>query len=338
MTSHEHVLEGLDGTNPLAFLAALGTLAAVDAAAPGARLSWRNLGRWRPVLSCALDGPALLEALTADLRTWDGDPAVGLTYPKTSASDDSEAKRPSKRAKNGAGDGKVARDLKPPPARFREYLRGLRAHAGQGGPRPFLSPARRPLDFAAAFGTEVVRDNNQNVKPTALHFTAGQQEFLKAVLALIEGVTAADLTEALFGPWRYDRTLPVMGWDATASRDYALRADDPSKDKKTGVPGADWLSFRGLAFLPVAPIDDELRTTGCGGGWKTGHFTWCLWSPPATIHGVRSLVLLTTPEELPAHERRARGIALVLSSGIRRSDQGGYGSFLPASVRPPPGR
>lgn len=336
---HDHQLDGLDGTNPLAYLAALGALAAADAAAPGARLAWRNLGRWRPVLSTALDRAALVAALAADVRTWDGDPAIGLSYSKRDddGGEADGASPPRKAKKKPGGDEKVARDLKPSPARFRAYLGELLTGAGGDLAAGFLVGRRRPLDYAAAFGSELVTDNNGNVKPTALHFTAGQQEFLKAVLALVEGVTAADLEEALFGPWRYDRQLPVMGWDATASRDYALRADDPSKDKKVGVPGADWLAFRGLAFVPVAPRD-ELVTAGCGGGWKTGHFTWCLWTPALSPHAVRTALVLDRPDQLPAHERRARGLELVLRSGIRRSDQGGYGSFLPADVRPPPRR
>jgi hypothetical protein len=70
----------------------------------------------------------------------------------------------------------------------------------------------------------------------------------------------ADFEEALFGPWLYARALPVLQWDNSQTRDYALRASDPSKEKKLGVPGADWLAFRGLSFL-VAPVRDRI---GCG--------------------------------------------------------------------------
>lgn len=321
------VLTGLDGANPLGFLAALGTLAAIDAHAPGARLAWKNEGRWRPVLSTELAREALIERLVADLRSWDGDPATALAYAKVA--------KPG--SKKDPSDAKVAQDLKPTPAKFREYVQGL--IAGAGDSVAFLRGARRPLDYSSAFGTEIAVDGGGNVKPTHLHFTAGQQEFLKAVLELQDvagGVTAADLDEALFGPWRYERSLPVLGWDSSVSRDYALRADDPSKNKKTGVPGADWLAFRGLAFVPVAPAGDELQTAGCAGGWKSGGtFTWPLWSPPLSVAAIRSVMTLADIAELSAHARRARGIEVVMRSGIRRSDQGGYGSFMPPDVRAP---
>jgi hypothetical protein len=35
---------------------------------------------------------------------------------------------------------------------------------------------------------------------------------------------------------------------------------------------------------------------------------------------------------MPERERRGRGVALVLEARIRRSDQGGYGSFSPAAI------
>ncbi len=326
------VLTGLDGANPLAFLAALGVLAVVDAAAPGSRLSWKNEGRWRPVLTSALGREALLACLVADLRTWDDDPAVALSYEK--AAKDGPKKK--------AAEAKIARDLKPTVTRFRAYLLGLIDAADQATAADgFLRGARRPLDYASAFGTDVAVDGNGNVKPTALHFTTGQQEFLKAVLDLIDpvdGVNAADLEEAVFGPWLYTRELPVLLWDSSSSRDYALRADNPSKNKKTGVPGADWLAFRGLAFVSVAPVGSEIQTAGCSGGRKFGGaFTWALWRGELSVNGVRSLMTLADPADLSAHARRIRGIDVVMRSAIKRSDHG-YGSFLPADVRPPPAK
>lgn len=148
-------------------------------------------------------------------------------------------------------------------------------------------------------------------------------------------VRVEDLEEALFGPWRYERSLPVLQWDNTSARDYALRASDPSKDKKLGVPGADWLAFRGLPFLRVAPVGNRIVTTGCYGEWKTGAFRWPIWTVPLP----RSVVgaVLTSPElfEVDPAVLRARGIEIVLESAIRRSDQGDYGSFAPARMARP---
>ncbi|WP_437876864.1 type I-G CRISPR-associated protein, Cas3-extension family [Sorangium sp. So ce513] len=306
----ELLLTGLDGKNPLAFLAALGVLNALaDRAKDGApepRLVWRTAGTYRPAIVGGPDRGALLDVLAQDLESFRGEPAIErLRYRKD-------------------GDGAEAHDLKPPPSKFAEYLSGL-----------VRDDLRRSLAFAAAFATDVAVDNNGNTKPTALHFTAGQQEFLTMVGELLRGVRVEDLEEALFGPWRYERPLPVLQWDNTSARDYALRASDPSKDKKLGVPGADWLAFRGLPFIRVAPVGDRIVTAGCSGEWKTGTFRWPIWTVPLSRSVVSSV--LTSPEvfEVDPGVLRARGIAIVFESAIRRSDQGGYGSFAPARMARP---
>ncbi len=297
----EHILTGLDGTNPLGFLAALGAL---DVLGGEARLTWRDLDAWRPAILGAASDP--VDAVMDDLATWADEPVIALEYGK---------------AKD---EGRRARDLKPPPGVYRAFLERLVGDAS--------ASTRRSVDFAAAFATDVAVDNGGNTKPTALHFTAGQQEFLDMVRKLAGGVTRDDVRDALYGPWRYERPLPVLQWDATASRDYALRAGDPAKEKKTGVPGADWLAFRGLRFIGVVPRGDRILTTGCSGEWKTGRFRWPLWTVPLGPGTVTSLLRHPTLEAMGEAERRARGIGLVLRSGIRRTEQGGYGSFTPASV------
>ncbi len=295
----EIVLTGLDGANPLGFFAALGVLEVLSDRGAPARLAWRDEGTWRPVIT-GVDGSieTLIEWIDGDRRACIHEPALALEY---------EGKR----------------DLKPRPERFREYLEDLVASAAPD--------RRRGVDWASAFATDVAMDNNGNTKPTALHFTAGNQQFLKMTQELVQSTTREDLQEALVGPWRYERPLPVMGWDSTSDRSYALRASNPATEKKLGVPGADWLALRGLACLPVVPVKTRVLTTGCIGGWKTGQFRWGLWTVPLGRDVVRSTLRLDLAH-MNAGERAARGVGVVFSCGIRRSDQGGYGSFEPASV------
>lgn len=224
--------------------------------------------------------------------------------------------------------GKVSqeRELKPPPGLFRAYLEGLLEKA--------TPTSRLGVDWAASFASDVITDLGGKTKPTALHFAAGSQKFLAMVDQLVDGVTREDLVEALQGPWQYARKMPVLGWDNTISRDYALRASNPSTDKKLGVPGADWLAFRGLAFLAVAPRGAQLHTTGCSGGWKSGRFQWPLWTVPLGCAVVGSL-LRQDVAGMSESERQGRGIGVLFECSIQRSDQGGYGSFSPSRPLPP---
>ena len=199
--------------------------------------------------------------------------------------------------------------------------------------RSALGTKRRSADLAAAFASEIIVDNNGNTKPTAFHFTAGQQTFSKMVTELVNGVEEADFKRALVGPWTRSSKLPSLSWDATATRYYALRATDPSKEKRGSEPGAEWLAFRALPFYPVAPRGKRLVTPGVEGGWKNATFSWPLWTRPCTLPAIRSLLSYKGLGVTSQRERSMRGIAAVLSSDIKRSDQGGYGSFSPSRVR-----
>ncbi len=305
---HSVTLSGLDGSNPLGFLAAIGVLRVLSERtwAETPRMSWQQAGYWVPHLHFVVERDGLLDVLEQDLHwDWATDPALGLKYAK-------------------GGDGKTAWDLKPPPAVFRKFLKRLLDDDSPAG--------RRALRYAAAYAAEGPIDNNGLTKPFALHFTAGQQEFLDMVCGLSQGTTRQDLSEALFGPWTYSRPLPVLAWDSSTTRDYALRASDPSKDKKLGVPGADWLAFRGVAVLRSVAIGDRIATTGCYGGWKSGGFRWPLWTRATTYRTVEALVNSVGLSELGVRERKLRGVACVWQSRIRRSDQGGYGSFAPSEL------
>lgn len=297
----EHRLKGLDGSNPLAFLAACGLLRWLTEEDPEPErgpitLRWERDGAWRPVIGGVAELDAVIARIAADAPRWVDAPAFSLVYDKK---------------------GKQTYDLKPPPDRMRAWLESV-VHDRTGAA------------FASAFGVAEALDNNGNVKPTALHFAAGQQVWLEMARAIGAGVRPADLDEALRGPWRYDGLLPSMSWDATAARDYALRAGNPSKEKRQGVPGADWLALQALPLFPVAAGRGGLATACTGGRWKNGRFRWPIWEAAAGLSAVRRLLLVRDLERWSERERALRGVAAVLACDIRRSDQGGYGSFGPA--------
>jgi hypothetical protein len=209
-----------------------------------------------------------------------------------------------------------------------------------------VANGRAEADLFCGLVAEGAVDGSGKGKPTHLHFTAGQQLFLTMARALVEGVDAEHLREAVQGPWRDDSTLPSMSWDSRGGRPYALRASDPSKIKRSSVPGADLLALLGLAALPVRAVANRytgtlaLETTACDPRWKEGAFRWPLWAVPLSLTVVRSLLSdpalvdvgrrrrrADRPGARPADVLAARGVLRVLEAPIRRTDQGGYGSF-----------
>lgn len=307
------VLSGLDGSNPLGFFAALGALRILDEAAQRKdrerpRLAWLEEGRWRPRLFGAESIEEVIEAIVADVPLWATEPILTFAY-------DSLGRRAEPGTKG------AIRDLKPPPETLRVFLEELAS----------AERRNRSADLLAALATENAVDLKGNVKPTAFHFTAGQQTFLEMVAKLREGLVREHFVEALVGPWRRVSRLPTLKWDASAPREYALRATNPAGkgEKPQGVPGADWLAFLALAFFPIAAYKKRLRTACVTGGWKSATFSWPLWTCPAGLPAVRSLLACWGEGSEPM-ARAARGIAIVFRSRILRSDQGGYGSFSPA--------
>ena len=181
----------------------------------------------------------------------------------------------------------------------------------------------------AAYATETGLDGKgESTKPTALHFTAGQQCFLKQVRLIRAGLLRTDLEEALFGPWKYARELPNLRWDVLGERLHALRATSPSSDKALGVPGADWLAFQALPFFPVMPQARGIQTTAAPGRGKEFRFEWALWTAPLPLDVARSVIACDW-KSTSLYERSRRGVAMVLGASIRRNDKG-YGNFAAA--------
>lgn len=291
-------LPALEGTNPLGFFAALGVVDALTTADSNPTLRWTDELVPHAVISGSGDLESVLDLLDRDRAKWNE--SILLNFPESSPLPDVKP------------DAKVLR------AWFDAVSRQI--------------DSRADSDRLCAILAEGALDGNGKAKPTHLHFTAGQQQFLEMVRTLISEVDQERLKEAICGPWRYDSPLPSLSWDARGERVYAVRATNPSKEKRLGVPGADLLAFRGLVFYPVLrTVNGALRTTACDSEWKRSAFRWPLWSVPCTRDVIRSLVAdrtLVSPRPTARPEDlAARGIISVLRAPIRRTDQGGYGSF-----------
>ncbi len=299
-------LTGLEGTNPLGFLAALGVQVAFASAPRKPRLWWSD-----DVTPCALvDEEFSVDRIAghaiAVFRDWMTSPALAPVGP------DGQALK---------GNG----DLKLSPNDIRTYLRVARRLPG--------------ASVSTALVAEGSLDNNGIAKPSDLYFTAGQQRFLKFAREIL-GAAQEDVLTGLVGPWSYRSSLPSLMWDVTDDRVYALRAYDPTSasEKKLSNPGAEALALLGLSRHPVFGAPGRTLTQGCSGSWKRGFYSWPLWHKPASIEAVRSLLAHAFDHEGDRDRTRRRawfrswGVEMVLRSPIRRSSQGGYGTFGPPEI------
>ena len=296
-------LAGIDGSNPLGFLSALGLLRLLVSA----RLAFAADGSFRAFLETDTTRPDIVALIAADGDTASAakNPSWRLTYTKA----------PTKKQ----GPQEVA-DLKAPPQDFRQFLtRCLEC---------WMKGDNEAVAYAAAFGTDVAIDGKGNTKPTAFHFTAANQTFLGAVDTIRASLTKEWIETSLF-KGHDNRPGSNLRWDPGAERNWALMANNPNDDGTRVNAPLEWLAFRGLPLLPSFPRGTRISTTAVLGRGDDMTFTWPLWSVPASLHTVRSALQLGWTGS--ARDRKERGVIALCSSSIRRTSQG-FGNFGPPTV------
>ncbi len=328
----EIVLSGIDGANPLGFLAALGTLAVLQQKGyAGAKLHWRRSATWQPIITGVgeLDKDGFASVVEDALR--------GQTISDQAERQRKNAQEKFDRAKTAV---KKARDnikkrglrgterqtaieaeIEPLEetvrAKRREWLRALKDavpstelaigkhvdctadeyrndHAAA-----FLQDAnchvREPLDFLAAFASDACIDKNK-VRATPFCFItgSGSQYFLDTARQLMESVNGDRVAATLFAPWTYPDEKLSMRWDPTEDRRYALLDRDPTAtgNKSRTQWMANLLAYRALVMFPSAPRGSKLTTTAWADHGDTPVFTWPLWEHPLDAASIRSLLTL----------------------------------------------
>lgn len=340
-------LTGIDGANPLGFLAALGTLLLLrQGTFPEARLAWERTATWRPVLTGVLpaDQNALCNALATALR--------GRSVP-----DDAEATR--QEAQKAFDEAKKVLKKKNEEIKKRKLLGKERKAAiekevaplkqelhqrrdvwlealKQAVPSPELAlgkhinctsdeyrqctedmlkdsnfAQRAPLDLLTAFASDGCVESSGRVSAMPFCFItgSGHQYFLDTVRQLMEQVTAERIRSVLFEPWAYTDKRLSLRWDPKEAARYALTDADPSKLGAYTVWMANLLAYQALMLLPSAPGRRGLETTG----WRDTEFSWPIWQYPADPDTIRSCMLLS---DLGANSPdrsalRDRGIAAI---------------------------
>jgi len=296
---------GLDGSNPLAFLALLGAGLMTQCFCPGVRISWVQAeGAWRPQLH-GFDGNAggFLTSLHGTLAATSSKP--------------------------------FEIDKKLPYSR-----EALRAAMNQGQLEA-VPENRRAVDLLAGFGSDAYADKNGVFADTALRMVRSGDSVGQGLpayaLAIRQGVTIEQLHAALFSVWRYEDDGFSLRWDPVEDQRYALRWYDPSSqsNKKTSLQtmrGANVLALESLALLPVQPQTHGVATTAFAHlERRRDFFTWPIWDAPITLDTIRSLLASSdlvekTPNRNALH---ARGIVEVYRCE-RIAPNKYYKNFTPA--------
>ncbi len=252
-------LTGLDGANPLGFLAALGAFRILNEASR-ARMFWRNVGgKWTPVLSTE-NWPSIISLARILRKRKDLPPLTMANNPQM------------------------------PLAEFREAALAAREQ--------WFAGLAHNLELISALGDSSVPDRNKpEINADTAWRTmsgSGHQHFLKFMNEICRTTSLKQLREALIGPWRYTDTEYSMRWDPADDRRYALRWKNPSGDKATNVRGANRLAIEALPLFPVMPTTRTLETTGFRGSKSNDtYFTWPIWTTPISLDVCRSLLAHT---------------------------------------------
>ncbi len=289
-------LTGLDGSNPLSFLAALGIVQVLR----NATLYWKcGDNFWRPCI--AADAHTEEELAARVFRSLDSE--LGMPW------------RVNKRLPFGA-------------IEFREeMLKSIRV--------PDFGRRVLDL-LAAFGSEAIVDDDTGNFQDTAFRMVrsgdANKCGMPDYACRNAERCRESDIHAALFGPWTYAPKLSLR-WDPGENKEYALQANNPSSESPLCAVGANRLAIEALSLYPTMPGTRGLETVGFTRvrDAKDLEFRWPIWDVPLGIDTIRSL--LTCPLLYKAatsvEQLREMGIATVFSARQIRPNQY-YRNFTPS--------
>jgi hypothetical protein len=288
-------LTALDGSNLLAYLAALGTMRVVTLAEPERRIemSWVERGFWTPVLHGA-------SAQTAE-------ELLSLLAERVCGAETAD------QAWN------IGKDLTLSCVEFGERLSECVEKVERD--------RRVSADFLAAFGADVYGAGPKKELMSDTGFRtmsgAGHQHFLGFMHELAAGTELDHLRRSLLKQWDYADGRPSLRWDAADFRPHALRAVDPSGDPIKTMRGANRLAIEALPLFTTAPQARRVRTTAFRDGEDGTEVWWPIWSEALELGTVAALLAAD-------HERARPGVVQVFRA--TRFTEGKYRNFSPSKA------
>lgn len=295
------LLNGLDGSNPLGFLAAVGTLRTIAYADPAAdwRMKWTTRhGIWVPALSGngTVSEEQLVERLVPVLQ------------------------------RESIPEFEFDKDLNVSPEKFRKVAVDAQCRASRLD--------RGYADFVASFGCElIVASDRQTIQDTALRTMsgAGHQHFLGTMKQLVHKTRAEHVRRSLFETWDYSDDKLGLRWDPEENRRYALRWNNPSDGRGVNtMHGANRLAVEALPLFPTMPGDRRLDTTGFSNRDGAVLFTWPIWEGALSVDVVRSLLALPDMQKAEPDRAHLHAMGVVEVYRSQRITAGKYRNFAHA--------
>lgn len=317
------VCTGLDGSNPLGFLAGLGVLQALVATGHDARLGWVRTSGWHPMLTGVESLESIVDAILVDADSAHVEALLSFRSLKLEKKGYKFVAKFSTSASvvrhwllqlTETGDAWIANDA------LGLVCPDAVEIADKGVP---TQAALREHDVAWDPGTPI----EWTAQPTPFDFTSRNAQFLDQIRAIRAVVTRdATLDELRLGAGT--ACARIMRWDPLTETPYALFGGASVQTH----PVAEWLAFRGLCFYPLHADGSNVCMAGMRGRRKEGTFRFALWETPLPKDMVRSMVAGSWLDdgEHARRERSARGIVAAFEVGLTKDATGYDGAFTPS--------
>ncbi len=320
-------LKGIDGANPLGFLAALGVFRAAADAREQTRLSWSEefhprLEHWDPAQADTLI-KVTCEAIRAACELLSEE-----NYPSTIPSLELQAARRF-----------LIKNLQLNNQMGLDFCSCLFAEGA-----PFLwepKPAQKKAGMIAelrAEGTRLCHADNPAGKRLIGMFRQFADIDVHPLKRAEPSRGLSFFIKEIFEQWKYHAPeeykgkprFPAFRWDPSENRPGAYEAEAPESDNLASVPGANALSLLGLTLFATVPSNGR-AISACvyENHTRVNGFVWPLWSPPLSLIAVKSL--LSHGSVWLDDRRKMRGIRSVFRSKMSTTDNGSH-FFDPAEA------
>jgi CRISPR-associated endonuclease/helicase Cas3 len=251
-------LDGIDGGNLLAFLAALGTLRSLASNDHEIKMSWEvRGGTWRPNIHTIADASPelLIDRLDASLASANH-PALQWEHWENAAT-----------------------------PRQNLFLEASNAASWD---------QRNLADWLCGIGLDVFISERE-AADTPLRVPRADYLFGN-IQQIIETTKRIHLEQALLRPWTYSDSLDncSLKFEATEDRRYAFQwnapTSDPNRKKNGNVLGANRLALEAIPLFTCTLTEGHLRTIACDRRTDNWEVKWSLWQDPLTLDSIKSVL------------------------------------------------